>query len=258
MLENSIVKKKPVIGLTSSFMVHEDTEKVFLPHSYFDAVRHFGGIPLLIPVMAHPDELKFLLDSCDGLILTGGNDIDPARYGETLLNDSVVIAPERDDQESAVIDMALERSLPILGICRGLQMLNVHFGGSLYQDIPSQVPSDVAHKMDKPYHRTSHLCFAQAGTPLDYLCGGIPFGVNSHHHQAVKDLAPGFSVMGQSEDGIIEAICDPAKPFLWAVQWHPERIWDLEPNSARLFERFLDECEQKSKVLSKYLAFLFG
>ena len=212
---------KPVIGLTSSFMIHEDTEKVFLPHSYFDAIRRFGGIPLLIPVLADPDELQYLLDCCDGLVLTGGDDIDPALYGETVLNETVVIAPERDRQERIVIDMALERNLPILGICRGIQIINVHFGGSLYQDIPSQIPSDVMHRMEKPYHRTNHLCIAQPGTPLHVLCGGVTFGVNSHHHQSVKALAPGFVSMGRSEDGMIEAIYNPSRPFLWAVQWHP-------------------------------------
>ena len=149
-------RKKPVIGLTSSFMIHEDTEKIFLPHSYFEAIRHFGGIPLLIPVMASDDELQFLLDRCDGLLLTGGDDIDPVLFGEDKLNDTVVIAPERDSQEGKLIDMALERKLPILGICRGIQMLNVHLGGTLYQDIPAQIPSEVAHRMEKPYHRASH------------------------------------------------------------------------------------------------------
>ena len=236
-------QKKPVIGLTSSFMVHEDTEKVFLPHSYFDAIRQFGGIPLLIPVLADPEELEYLLDCCDGLILTGGDDIDPAIYGEETLYDTVVVAPERDRQERIVINMAMERNLPILGICRGIQMLNVHFGGSLYQDIPSQIPSDVKHSMEKPYHRLSHMCLVEPGSPLHALCGSLRFGVNSHHHQAVKDLAPGFVALGRSEDGIVEAICHPGKPFCWGVQWHPERIWDIEPSSAKLFERFISACK---------------
>lgn len=228
-------KNMPVIGLTSSFAVKDDSEQIFLPKSYFEAIRHFGGIPLLIPVFARDEELEFLLDQCDGVILTGGNDIDPVLFGETVLNDTVEIAQERDYQEAFVIDMALARNLPILGICRGIQMLNVHFGGSLWQDIPAQIPSEVQHRMDKPYHRASHKCILEKGTPLHQISGTNIIGVNSHHHQAVKDLAPNFLSMGCSEDGIIEAIYDPSKPFLWGVQWHPERIWDIEESSARLF-----------------------
>lgn len=234
--------KKPVIGLTSSFMTHEDRELVFLPHAYFDAVRHFGGIPVLIPVFAPEEELNFLLDRCDGLILTGGDDIDPKLYGEETLNDTVVIAPERDALEGKVIDMALRRNLPIFGICRGIQMMNVHFGGTLWQDIPAQIPSDVAHSMAKPHHRTCHSCILEQNTPLFDLCGA-QIAVNSHHHQAVKDPAPGFTVMGRSEDGIIEAIYDPCKSFCWGVQWHPEKIWDIEDSSAKLFEVFLNACQ---------------
>ena len=234
--------KKPVIGLTSSFMTHEDRDLVFLPNPYFHAIRHFGGIPVLIPVMADPDELEYLMNLCDGLVLTGGDDIDPSLYGEEKLNDTVCIAPERDAQEGKVIDMAVERNIPIFGICRGVQIMNVHFGGSLYQDIPAQIPSDVAHSMAKPDHRTCHRCITEPGTPLHQLCGS-DIGVNSHHHQAVKDVAPGFVSMGRCEDGIIEAIYDPAKPFCWGVQWHPEKIWDIEEGSAKLFEAFISACK---------------
>lgn len=235
---------KPIIGLVSSYERSDSLERVFLPHDYLNAVRHFGGIPLLIPVKAIGEELEYLLDQCDGLILTGGNDIDPALYGEKLWNDTVEPAPERDEMEAKVQGLALARKLPILGICRGIQMMNVYFGGTLYQDIPTQLDTPVKHRMEEPGR---HGCILERGTPLYDLVGEERICVNTHHHQAVKAAAPGFSVMGRSEDGVIEAIYDPQADFIWAVQWHPEKIWESEPASAKLFAAFVEVCK-KSKA----------
>lgn len=236
---------KPVIGLTGSYKPDPETPQHFLNQSYFEAIRHFGGIPLLIPVFAQKEELQFLLNQCDGVLLTGGGDMDPALFGEGVLNDTVVIAAERDESEYRVLDHAVRHNLPIFGICRGVQVMNVYFGGTLYQDMPAQIPSDTIHRMEKPFHRTCHKCIVKPDSPLYRLTGVSEFGVNSHHHQAVKDLASGFIAMGYCEDGIIEAICDPSEPFRWGVQWHPERIWDIEVSSAKLFEAFIAACKQK-------------
>ena len=234
---------KPIIGLTSSYKKTDKTDFVFSNHNYLNSIRRFGGIPLIIPTEGEDEELEVLVGMCDGILLSGGDDIDPALYGEEALNDTLELIPVRDAVERKVCDLAVKRGLPMFGICRGIQMMNVYFGGSLYQDSPTQIETDIKHRMEPPAHRTCHKCVIEKGTPLHDLIGLEEIGVNSHHHQAVKRVAPGFEVMGHSEDGIIEAIYDPAKTFVWGVQWHPERIWDIEDSSAKLFEAFIEVCK---------------
>lgn len=235
---------KPMIGLTSSYEKNDKSNFVFTNHSYLDAIRRFGGIPLIIPSEGIDEELERLVDLCDGILLTGGDDIDPALYGEELLNDTVQLSPDRDRAEKKVCDLAVEKKLPLFGICRGMQFLNVYFGGTLYQDIPSQIETAINHRMEPPEHRTCHQCVIDPVSPLYALIGEEVIGVNSHHHQALKDIAPGFEVMGRCQDGIVEAICDPRESFVWGVQWHPEKIWDIETSSAKLFEAFISACKK--------------
>ena len=180
---------------------------------------------------------------CDGLLLSGGEDVNPTYYGQTATEKCGKIVPARDHAEMKMLEAFLSTGKPILGICRGEQLMNVYFGGTLYQDIPSQCPSDVAHRMAPPDHRTCHNCIVTPGSPLQTLTGRDTIDVNSHHHQSVKDVAPGFEVMGRCEDGIIESIYDPRKKFVWGVQWHPEKIWDIEESSAQLFQAFIEACK---------------
>lgn len=238
-----MIHEKPIIGLCSSYEKDENNDRVFLNHAYLEAIRHFGGMPMVIPAEAGEQEQAFLLSQCDGLVLTGGDDIDPTLYGEQILNDTVKPAPERDVREPRLLRMAEEKDLPILGICRGAQIMNVYFGGTLYQDIPAQLSTSVKHSMEKPYHRTCHDCLVTPGSPLAAWTGKEVIQVNSHHHQAVKAVAPGLKAMGNCSDGVVEAIWKPDAKFICAVQWHPEKIWDMEESSARIFEAFIDACK---------------
>ncbi len=237
--------KKPIIGLSSSYEKDEKYDRIYLNHSYLDTIRHFDAIPLILPVEGTREELETLIDMCDGVLLTGGDDIDPKLYGEEILNDTVSLTPDRDKGEAVICDLAVERDLPMFGICRGIQMMNVYFGGSLYQDIPAQIETEVKHSMVAPFHRCCHDVVVEKDSPLHKLVGRDVIGVNSHHHQAVKAVAPGFIAMGHCpDDGVIEAICNPDKKFVWGVQWHPERVWDIEDASTKVFEAFVEACKK--------------
>jgi putative glutamine amidotransferase len=235
---------KPVIGLSCSYEKDDKNHRIFLNHDYLNAIRHFGGIPVVLPSEGSPEELTYLVSQCDGILLTGGMDIEPSLFGEEKWNDTVETTPDRDRSEALILNLAQQRALPILGICRGIQMLNVYFGGNLYQDIPTQAPSQVTHSMGAALGKTCHSCHLTPGTPLQRLLGRDEIPVNSFHHQAVREVAPGFEVMGRCEDGIIEAMYDPTHPFCWAVQWHPERIWEAEDSSAAIFQAFIDACKK--------------
>ncbi len=229
--------KKPIIGVTPLF--DRERDSYWMLPGYLEGLEQAGAIPIVLPLPEDLDDLPQLVSLCDGLLFTGGQDVSPALYGETPKPTCGEICPARDRMEQELLHLALERDLPVLGICRGIQFLNAVLGGTLYQDLPTEHPSQTQHHMTPPYDRAVHTVTIQPGTPLAELLGTEHIGVNSYHHQAVKTLAPCLTEMAWSEDGLIEAVCLPEKRFVWAVQWHPEFAFRVDEHSRKIFGAFV-------------------
>ncbi|MGI5873334.1 MAG: gamma-glutamyl-gamma-aminobutyrate hydrolase family protein [Bacillota bacterium] len=232
--------ERPVIGVTP--LLDQERESLWMLPGYFQGVLDAGGIPMMLPLCDDRALLQDVADLCDGFLFTGGYDVSPTVYGETTAYDTVIASPERDDMEAALLWEILRRDRPLFGICRGLQIINAALGGSLYQDLTAQHPSETEHCQPAPYDRPIHTVSVTAGTPLFSLVGREEFAVNSYHHQAVRDLAPDLKTMAVSEDGLIEAAYMPGKKFVWAVQWHPEYSLRRDEESPALFRRFIAAC----------------
>jgi putative glutamine amidotransferase len=226
---------KPVIGITAYVTQAKfgawDLESVLLPVDYVRAVERAGGRALLVPPST--DGIEETLDAVDGLIFSGGSDLDPELYGQERHPETTGIVPERDSGELALLKAALDRDMPVLAICRGSQVLNVLLGGDLVQHLP-EVVGDAKHN-NTPGRFSEHDVEVEIGTQLDELVGGEVL-VKSHHHQGFGRLGEGLRVAARAEDGTIEAIENPSQSFAVGVLWHPEAGED-----ARLFEGLVAE-----------------
>ncbi len=213
--------KKPVIGISST---SGEGTSASAPLTYVESVIRAGGVPVVLPITLDPAIMARMLDCVDAVIMTGGEDIDPLKwFGEEPVPAMGEIAPLRDSFDIALIRMAVGRGLPLLGICRGHQLLNVAFGGTLYQDIPSQVKgTNVKHSQKAPRYYGTHSITIEKGSLLNKQIGLEKVAVNSYHHQAVKDVAPGFKVTARSADGIVEAMEKIGTTKVFSVQFHPE------------------------------------
>lgn len=210
--------------------------------NYLRVLTRTGLTPVLITPAHDPDQVTDLLDVCSGLVLSGGEDIDPSRYGEDPVPELETVSQLRDAMEFATVDAALERELPIFGICRGMQLLNVYFGGTLYQDLTTQRDNQLGHAQRAPWGHHQHKVRCAEGSRLHEILGEcMPLEINSFHHQAVKDLAPNLRCTAEAEDGLIEGIEATDHDWVVGVQWHPERHEAEAPNSdpnIRILEAF--------------------
>ncbi len=230
---------KPIIGVTSNSYTHP-TKKTFIAGSgqrYIDAVYAAGGLPVVLPSDTPPEEAAYLLERLDGLLLTGGGDIDPARYGGKQHPKLYGINHARDALEIALVEAAIAHGVPFLGICRGAQVLNVALGGTLYEDLPSQYPDALRHGSNPITERAllAHGIRAEKESRLVRLLGETEFEVNSLHHQGFRDIAEGLKVTAWAPDGLVEAVELPDHPFGVAVQWHPEWLYQEHPLQQALF-----------------------
>ncbi|MCC6133737.1 MAG: gamma-glutamyl-gamma-aminobutyrate hydrolase family protein [Acidobacteria bacterium] len=232
-----------LIGITAG-VNPESPDYYVLRWDYLRSIELAGGIPLVL-APSGPALHPALVDRLDGLVVTGGVDIDPHVYGKEPHPKVKQTSPERDEFELILIREVLDREIPVLGICRGMQVLNVEFGGTLIQDIPSETGSRLNHlDLDMPRAAIAHSVLVRAGSRLDDILDDEEVPVNSFHHQAVDRLGEGLVATAFAPDGIIEAIEKPGERFIVGVQWHPEAFWkDSEHNFGRLFRAFVRAAE---------------
>ena len=249
---------RPMLAVTPLMDYQRDS--LWMIPGYMRAVERAGGVPAMLPLSEDPAVIRQCARRFDGFLFTGGPDVGPwvepgnavdvqgsgadAIAADDVAGRSEVLSLERDIMETILLEAVVRLDKPVFGICRGIQLINRWFGGTLWQDLPSEHPSDVEHHMSKqPYDAFGHSVTLMPGTPLaELFAGQQSMRVNSYHHQAVREPAEGFEVMAMAPDGVIEAIRRPASRFMWAVQWHPEFLYRVDSRSQTLFDAFVNAC----------------
>jgi putative glutamine amidotransferase len=243
--------RKPVIGIASGEIYNK--LEMWRPKSYgqnqtfVDSVLRAGGVPILLPLTTDESVLGQLGEMLDGLYLAGGNDLHPQLYGETPTGKTNDFSELRDVTEQFLLRQALASNKPVLGICRGMQLLNTQLGGTLYQDIATELPGSLDHDISNKLKKLtdlSHILSIKPGSRLAQIVGEENLGTNAHHHQAVKKLGKGLQATAWTSDNVIEAIELIEYPFAIGVQAHPEALTQVEPRWAALFHAFIGAAKQ--------------
>lgn len=236
---------KPIIGLTASMEIDGMEYKMNLRN--VRAIEQAGGIPIILPYYSDYQEIGAFLDKLDGLYLPGGYDIDPSLFQEEPNPNLGTIIPERDRLEKEIIPHFLEKDKPVLGVCRGCQILNVTTGGTMYQDLASQYLKPlIQHTQKAAFHHRSHTVKITPSSLLEMLVQAEEIKVNSYHHQANRSLGKGFIVSAAAADGVMEAFESETHRFVLGVQWHPEGMIHLENDpSLAIYQGFIEACKEK-------------
>lgn len=243
------MSKKPIIGISGSLIVDGDTmfpgyERAYVNDDYVQAVVNAGGIPYIIPMVYDEEVIKCQLEAVDGLIMSGGHDVNPLLYREEPNMKLGGILPKRDEFDSKLIKFAMESELPILGICRGHQILNVVNGGNLYQDLSLMDGCYIKHNQGALSNVPTHTVKTVAGSKVNKILGDET-QINSFHHLCVKDVAPGFIASAYAKDGAIEAIEKTGDHFIMGVQWHPEMLAKNYEKMLNIFKKLVEEASKK-------------
>ena len=236
--------KKPVIGVTASWVMQESMRCADIPDYYIQSVALGGGLPFMVPLRTDLSDAVSYASKLDGLLMTGGKeDVHPLLYGENPVTELKSVLPERDAWETALMKAVLDQDKPVLSICRGMQLMNVAFGGTLYQHLPSQVENVHGHCPEGlPMHYLWHMVTIEPKTRLHDFFNTSRLRVNSFHHQAVKKTAPSFRVCARADDGIIEAIDSTQHRFAVGIQWHPETLAGIYPEFIAPFSALVKAC----------------
>ncbi len=235
---------KPIIGITSFFEKESSGKLSAVSYDYVKAIKAAEGIPIVIPIITEEELLDGYISIIDGLLLSGGEDLSPLLYGENPIDKVNSTCCDRDKWEMALFEKAYKKQIPILGICRGMQLINVALGGTLYQDINKQVENSLGHCpkesiADQPYHRVK----IDEGSKLYNIFGKKDIEVNSFHHQSLKDIGKGLKATAYSHDGIVEGVESLERDLLMGVQWHPEKLTERYPIFLNIFKAFIKTCK---------------
>ena len=235
------MNKRPRIGIP--MRIEHTTDRFYLSRYYSEAVAAAGGAPVHISLIPNSDYVDTVVDGLDGILLPGSDsDVDPLRYGQQPHPELGSVHTIKDETDLLVIDAVERRQIPLLAICFGMQILNVFRGGTLIQDIRSQIPQAIKHEQGVPRGRPSHRITLLGNSKLAKTAGTLDAVVNSHHHQAIESVGANLLATAWATDGVIEALEDPRPDrFVIAVQWHPEIGWEDDPFSQRLFKSFVNE-----------------